>query len=98
IRMTKSEYKVNYGATILLECVLIGNPNLKSVCWYKETPNETAKSIITNGSKYKGSTVNNPSLVILSVNENDNGTYFCTAKVDDRELRGDTVSVGVQGM
>lgn len=98
LRMTQLEFTATYGKTLMLECVLIGSPNAKSVCWHKQAQNNTTKDITTDVSKYKGSTVNNPSLVIIEVNENDSGLYFCTAKVDDRVLRGNIVSVCVQGM
>ncbi|XP_071133084.1 cell adhesion molecule CEACAM5-like [Mytilus edulis] len=98
IKIAKENYEVDSGKTVTLECVLIGISSSEAVCWHRIKENNTMGDIIIDGSKYKGSSVTNPSLVIIDVNENDSGLYCCTAKVDDRELTGDKISVSVQGI
>lgn len=100
VKMTTLEYKVEHGITLKLESVLFGSPNLTSVYWRKKSLNDTRfRNLEIDGAKYKGSTTDNPSLVITDVNENDMGFYYCTANVSGGEgLIGDTVSVHEQGM
>ncbi|VDI49227.1 proline-, glutamic acid- and leucine-rich protein 1 [Mytilus galloprovincialis] len=98
IKIEKENYEVDCGKTVTLECVLIGISNSKAVCWHRIKENTKMDDIIIDGSKYMGSNVTNPSLVIVNVNENDTGFYFCTAKVEDREVTGEKVSVSVQGI
>ncbi|VDI56492.1 Hypothetical predicted protein, partial [Mytilus galloprovincialis] len=95
IKMASLKYKVDYSGEIKLVCTLIGSP--KSICWYRNSLDNTTERIVIDSSKYKGSTVDDPSLEIVNVNENDTGSYFCTARFSgNEELSGDTVSVIIQ--
>ncbi|VDI24647.1 Hypothetical predicted protein [Mytilus galloprovincialis] len=98
IKIVKENYEVDCGKAVTLECVLIGISTSKTVCWHRTKENNKMDDIIIDGSKYMGSSVTNPSLIIADVNENDSGFYFCTAKVKGRELTGKRVSVSVQGI
>lgn len=96
--MTSLEYTVSYGRNITLQCDLIGNPNTKSVYWQRTKQDNSMEDIHIDGLKYEGSNDSNPSLVIINAKENDTGSYFCTATLgENEELRGETVSVRVQG-
>lgn len=97
--MAALEFTVGYGRSITLQCDLIGNPNVKSVSWQRTPVDNSTEDICVDGVKYMGSKISNPSLVIVNAKENNTGSYFCTATINENEeLRGETVSVCVQGM
>lgn len=100
IRMATSEYSVAYGTTITLECAPSGDFNPKSIYWQRRTKDNAVENILINRSKYNGSTVSSPSLIIHDVDQTDCGIYFCTADSDDetKVIRGDDVSLYVQGL
>lgn len=97
--MKTLEYTVDYGATLTLECSLKGTSNAKSVFW-KRKMNDNTEIVSIDGSKFIGSTVSNPSLVIINVNNSNMGSYFCTVMFGRKKecLIGNEVSVYLQGI
>lgn len=100
IKMTTLEYKVDYGNTIVLECVLIGIPHPESISWHRRRQDNTVTDISIDNSKYMGSTLINPSLIVVNVNENDSGSYFCTVAIVGIKsvITGEIVSLHIKGM
>ena len=76
--MPHENYAANYGESTTLECTVVSNPEHTGVRWYKIS-DDIINSIIFLGEKYNGSTVAVPSLTIYNVEENDAGSYVCTA-------------------
>lgn len=100
--MTAAEYYVANGKTIILQCALVNISTPTSVFWQKRissSQENRTENIIIDGSKYKGSNLRNPSLVIVNANQSDTGSYFCTATVAGvgEEIKGDDVSLTIEG-
>lgn len=69
-------YSVNRGSSVTLECRFTANPIATSVTWEKTVANQVT-TISTAITKFSGSTVQSPSLIINNAVESDEGNYVC---------------------
>lgn len=99
ISMESLDYTVDYGSAFALKCELVGISNATSVFWQVKAPNYKAKRIHIDNSKYFGSTIRSPSLVIADAKEYDEGSYYCTVKTNEENklIKGNQVAVHVRG-
>lgn len=77
--MLKSSYDVIVTSNITLACNVSATPNVTSVVWQKGSTNETT-DIGIDQVKYSGGTVDDPSLTILHLENDDAGCFTCTAE------------------
>ena len=78
-----TQYNVDYGKTVKLECTVTANPAHTSVYWQKIRNGVTSTidaTTVTNDARLSGSTVNTPSITITNVNLNDIASYICFAQ------------------
>lgn len=78
-----TQYNVDYGNTVTLECTVTANPGHTYVYWQKIKSGVTSTidaSTVANDSRLSGSAVNTPSLTITNVNLNDIASYICFAQ------------------
>ena len=78
-----TQYNVDYGKTVKLECTVTANPGHTSVYWQKIRNGVTSTidaSTVANDVRLSGSTDNTPSLTIANVNLNDIASYICFAQ------------------
>ena len=74
-----SSHMVYPNDQILIECSVIANPLQTRVFWQK-IENGAITTINTELSKYNGSTVQSPSLIIFNTQMSDAGIYRCLAE------------------
>ncbi|CAG2234906.1 HMCN [Mytilus edulis] len=79
IHVLKSSYDVIVTSNITLACNVSATPNVTSVVWQKGSTNETT-DIGIDQVKYSGGTVDDPSLTILHLENDDAGWFTCTAE------------------
>ncbi|XP_063442513.1 hemicentin-1-like [Mytilus trossulus] len=79
IHVLKSLYDVIVTSNITLACNVSATPNVTNITWQKVSTNETTDIEIDNV-KYGGGTVNEPSLTIWHLENDDEGWYTCTAE------------------
>lgn len=72
-------YLVNYGQSVQLVCSVTSTPTHTHVYWTRIQNGLPVTISLTNTARYSGSTVNNPSLTISNVNQNDETYYICYA-------------------
>ena len=78
-----TQYNVDYGKTVKLECTVTANPSHTSVYWQKIRNGVTSTidaTTVANDARLSGSAVNTPSLTITNVNLNDIASYICFAQ------------------
>lgn len=99
IRVKTSEHIVDYGTTVKLECELVGSSTPKLVFWQKDAKDKKTKELCIDNQKYTGSTISDPSLIIANVNQDDIGSYFCSAVLhsDSQIIQGKKLLVSVRG-
>ena len=78
VTIALSNYNANIGATVTLGCTVIASPSVTSVYW-RRIVNNQQQNIDASNSKYSGSTVSSPSLVISNAALSDEGSYVCFA-------------------
>lgn len=79
----KDQYTFEVGSVATLECRVTGTPSATSVYWTKSHAGGASETIdMTNTSKYSGSSVTSPSLVISNAQSSDDGSYRCWATND----------------
>ncbi|XP_033753215.1 basement membrane-specific heparan sulfate proteoglycan core protein-like [Pecten maximus] len=78
VTITQNAYSVVTGQTVTLGCTVSATPTHTNVFW-KRIDNGVATTLNIDRTKYSGSTVNTPSLIITSANSNDNTVYTCSA-------------------
>ncbi|XP_033753605.1 hemicentin-1-like isoform X5 [Pecten maximus] len=78
VTIAQNAYSVVTGQTVTLGCTVSATPTHTNVFWQR-IDNGAASTLTIDGTKYSGSTVNNPSLTITSANSNDNTVYTCSA-------------------
>ncbi|OWF53625.1 Titin [Mizuhopecten yessoensis] len=78
VTIAQQSYSVVTGQSVTLACTVSASPTHFNVFWQRIDNNVTS-SISIDGSKYSGSTVNNPSLTITNADSNDNTSYTCSA-------------------
>ena len=74
-----TSYSINIGNTITLECSVTANPQYTSVKWQKYDASNNPVDVDMTNSRYSGSTVSTPSLVISNAVKADEGRYICLA-------------------
>ncbi|GCC28514.1 hypothetical protein chiPu_0006944 [Chiloscyllium punctatum] len=98
-----AKLKAEKGKSVVLPCLYLNNNtslNKDSVLWYREDATEkfypvrdnTTGSGIYSGRVFLSGNLSNgdASLTILNVTKRDNGTYFCTVRLNNRTtLNGD---------
>ncbi|CAC5362780.1 unnamed protein product [Mytilus coruscus] len=80
------DYAVSFGGNITLKCTLTGEPYPVSLYWTKDGQNLS----ITCNNKYVGGTLESPSLTIVNVDGQDDGTYTCYTQNDDMHCNAST--------
>ncbi|XP_069133959.1 serine-rich adhesin for platelets-like isoform X33 [Argopecten irradians] len=78
VTVAQNAYSVVTGQTITLGCTVSATPTHTNVFWQR-IDNGVATTLTIDGTKYSGSTVNNPSLTIFSSAANDATVYTCSA-------------------
>ncbi|XP_052061392.1 basement membrane-specific heparan sulfate proteoglycan core protein-like [Mytilus californianus] len=79
VNVASNSYSVNIGNSITLQCTVQANPFHTSVKWQRVDNNGNAVDIDMTNSRYTGSAVNSPSLVISQTMKSDEGRYVCLA-------------------
>lgn len=79
ISIPSTEYTVNYGKEITMNCIVVSNPFYTDVYWRKVNDVGQMKSINNGTQGITGCSVNNPSLTINFATPSDEGTYICLA-------------------
>ncbi|XP_052061298.1 hemicentin-1-like isoform X3 [Mytilus californianus] len=79
VNVASNAYSVNIGNSITLQCNVQANPFHTSVKWQRVDNNGNAVDIDMTNSRYTGSAVNSPSLVISQTMKSDEGRYVCLA-------------------
>ncbi|XP_076112265.1 hemicentin-1-like isoform X5 [Mytilus galloprovincialis] len=79
VNVASNAYSVNIGNSITLQCNVQANPFHTSVKWQRVDVNGNAVDIDMTNSRYTGSEVNSPSLVISQTMKSDEGRYVCLA-------------------
>lgn len=65
---------------MVIGCTVTSSPAHTSVYWQRISGNGVTQTItVQNNNKYSGSTVQTPSLTILTADGNDVGEYICFA-------------------
>ncbi|XP_071159617.1 hemicentin-1-like isoform X12 [Mytilus edulis] len=78
--LTQTSYTVGYGDTLVIGCTVTSSPAHTSVYWQRISGNGVTQTItVQNNNKYSGSTIQTPSLTILTADGNDVGEYICFA-------------------
>lgn len=76
VTVPQPQYSINSGSSVTLQCSYTANPVATNVYWEKTSANQVT-TISTAISKYSGSTVQSPSLIINDADETDEATYVC---------------------
>ena len=81
VTIPQNTYTINIGNSITIGCTIVSNPAHTVVYWTKKIGNNPEQTITTGGSptKYGGSTLQSPALIIYNVDDSDEGQYFCHA-------------------
>lgn len=81
VSIASNTYQAPWGNSVTLVCTVSANPTHTSVSW-KKIQNGVVTNIVpsNNPSKYEGSTVSSPSLIIKNADRNsDQAFYECAA-------------------
>ncbi|XP_069115359.1 hemicentin-1-like isoform X2 [Argopecten irradians] len=78
VSVSQSSYTASVGDTLTLICSVSASPAATSVFWQR-TINGVTNTISIDNTKYGGSSVSSPSLVVYSASTSDNGIYKCFA-------------------
>ncbi|XP_063441331.1 hemicentin-1-like isoform X2 [Mytilus trossulus] len=65
--------------SVTIGCTVTGQPSASSVSWTKNSGGQTTNINIGNSGKYQGGSINNPSLTIFNIAQNDEANYVCSA-------------------
>ncbi|CAG2194109.1 HMCN [Mytilus edulis] len=80
VTVTLLNYNTNIGVTVTLGCTVVASPSATNVYWERIVNNQQQSIDTTSSiSRYSGSTVSNPSLVITNAQPSDEGNYICYA-------------------
>lgn len=79
VNVASPQYSVNIANTITLQCSVQANPIHTSVKWQRVDASGNAVDVDMTNSRYSGSSVNSPSLVISNTVKADEGRYVCLA-------------------
>ncbi|XP_052103257.1 hemicentin-1-like [Mytilus californianus] len=80
VTVTLSNYNTNIGGTVILGCTVDATPAATNVYWQRIINNQQQSIDTTSSnSRYSGSTVSSPSLVITNAQSLDEGNYICYA-------------------
>ncbi|KAK3107564.1 hypothetical protein FSP39_017383 [Pinctada imbricata] len=75
----QSQYSVNIGNSVTLQCSVSATPSATSVTWQQTRNGVTTTLNIQGTSRYSGGSVSIPSLTITNTLTTDSGTYTCVA-------------------
>ena len=95
--MPIQDYKCEAGQSVTLECAVSAVPDVNDVFWEVVDTNGQYVALDMYTERYKGSSVNMPSLTIQNTNVSDSGTYRCCASNDVGPSQGSTVSLQISG-
>ncbi|XP_052106688.1 hemicentin-1-like [Mytilus californianus] len=80
VSIPRSTYSVNVDSQITIPCTVSANPLETNIYWTVTVGSNAEQTIsMTNTQKYQGSSINSPSLIILSTTQSDSGVYRCHA-------------------
>lgn len=82
VRISQTTYPINIGNTVTIDCSVVASPPHTTVYWTRQIGSNPAERLSITGSgstKYGGSTIVSPSLLIYNVEESDQATYVCHA-------------------
>ncbi|VDI02517.1 hemicentin, partial [Mytilus galloprovincialis] len=80
VSIPRSTYSGNVSSQITIPCTVSAKPTETNIYWTVAVGNNAEQTIsMTNTQKYQGSSVNSPSLIILSTTQSDSGVYRCHA-------------------
>ncbi|XP_071181844.1 uncharacterized protein [Mytilus edulis] len=74
VSTSRKKFEVNRGLDTVLPCSHDSNPAPTKVYWTRNGVN----IIVLSSSKYNGSTIGVPELIVRGTTENDTGTYVCS--------------------
>ncbi|CAC5377795.1 HMCN [Mytilus coruscus] len=80
VNITKSQYSVTVGSSVIMVCTVSANPVHTLVYWQKDVNGVATNINLSQTSKYSGSTMTSPSLTILNAVIADQGYYKCSAQ------------------
>ncbi|XP_061169583.1 hemicentin-1-like [Saccostrea echinata] len=78
----QSSYSAVIGTNVSLACIVsvtTNDPPVLNVYWKKTTPSGSGTIDVSGSSKYSGSTIESPNLIITNLDVHDNGNYSCLA-------------------
>ncbi|XP_033751335.1 hemicentin-1-like isoform X19 [Pecten maximus] len=78
VTIDQPSYSISTGQAVTLGCSVSAVPTHTSVTWRRIT-NGVSTTINIDGTKYAGSTVNSPSLIIFNAAASDQTFYSCSA-------------------
>ncbi|XP_069133471.1 serine-rich adhesin for platelets-like isoform X3 [Argopecten irradians] len=78
VTIGQSQYNTLLGTSITIDCTVSATPQATTVAW-ERIINGVSTTLTIDGTKFVGSSVNNPSLTINDASTNDMGYYICTA-------------------
>ncbi|XP_076091162.1 hemicentin-1-like isoform X2 [Mytilus galloprovincialis] len=95
LSIDESRISIQAGTTVQLRCKIISEPSITRITWHKT---DICKSTqISASERYKGGSVEQPTLTIMNTNINDSGVYFCEVENIAGTVRSDDVQLDVKG-
>ena len=88
-------YTCEAGQSVTLCCSVSADPDVNRVFW--QVVDSRGEYVTSHGEKYKGSSVESPSLTIQKAHTSDSGTYRCCATNDVGTSQSLTISLQVSG-
>ncbi|XP_021345496.1 hemicentin-1-like, partial [Mizuhopecten yessoensis] len=78
VTISQPQYSTVLGTSVTIDCTVTSTPQANTVAWERVIGGQTT-TLTIDGTKFVGSSVNNPSLTITDASTNDMGYYVCTA-------------------
>lgn len=95
LSINESRISFQAGTTVQLRCNIISEPSITRITWHKT---DNCKSTqISASERYKGGSVEQPTLTIMNTNINDSGVYFCEVENIAGTGRSDDVQLDIEG-